>query len=416
MADVPTTQLPAVDVTASRLTDASGLVLRIQGTDYGGWTSVRVRRSVEEAASAWACEVSERWPGQSQPWPIKPLDACEVLLDGQRVLTGWVDVYAPAFDAHTHRVEVRGRSRTADAVDSSIEIDSGQLQGLTVQQIAERVLKPLGITVRYDAPVNDTVPDLQVQPGETPHALLERLCRMQGVLVTDDPDGHLVLTRPGAGRASGKLVQGQNIVAASAELDWTNRASTYITRAHNRNPDDAPDWDPEAAGDGEDAGAGDGGDDGGDGDTGTPGTNDTLVSPSGSATDPAVTRTRVVILYGEHVMDAKQAALRAEYEKRRRIGQSQRARVTVQGWTQPDGTLWRAGDTVPITAPWLGVDFSLVIAAVEFVKDDSGTRTELELTPSGAFMASAAEMDQAAKPASGDAKDTKQAWDAGSAG
>jgi prophage tail gpP-like protein len=71
---------------------------------------------------------------------------------------------------------------------------------------------------------------------------------------------------------------------------------------------------------------------------------------------------------------------------------------------------------VPIAAPWLGVDFSLVIAAVEFLKDDGGTRTELELTLPGAFMASAQEMDQAAKPASGDAKDTKQAWDAGSAG
>jgi hypothetical protein len=47
------------------------------------------------------------------------------------------------------------------------------------------------------------------------------------------------------------------------------------------------------------------------------------------------------------------------------------------------------------------------------VKDDGGTRTELELTLPGAFMASAAEMDQAAKPASGDAKDTKAAWDAG---
>jgi prophage tail gpP-like protein len=29
-----------------------------------------------------------------------------------------------------------------------VELDGGQLQGLTVQQIAERVLKPLGITLR----------------------------------------------------------------------------------------------------------------------------------------------------------------------------------------------------------------------------------------------------------------------------
>jgi prophage tail gpP-like protein len=416
MTAVLATTLPEVEVTASRLTDATGLVLRIQGTDYGGWTSLRVRRSVEEAASAWACEVSERWPGQTEPWPIKPGDRCEVILDGHLVITGWVDVYSVAFDAHTHRVEVRGRSLTEDAVDSSVELDAGQLQGLTLPQIAERVAKPLGIQIAYNAPAGEALPDVQIQQGETVHALLERLSRLPGVLVSDDEGGRLVFTRPGARRAAGKLVQGQNIVAASAEFDWTDRGSQYIVKAHNTNPNDAADWDP-ASGDGGDAGAGDAGDDGGTDPEGTPGTHDTLVAPSGSATDPAVTRHRPVIIYGEHLMDAKQAALRAAYERARRIGRSQRARVTVQGWTQPDGTLWHAGDSVPITAPFLvGLDASLVIAAVEFLKDDAGSRTELELTLPGAFMASAQEMDQAAKPASGDSTDTKQAWDEGAAG
>jgi len=411
------TQLPEVEVTAARLTDQTGLVLRIQGTDYGGWTSVRVRRSLEEASSSWACEVSERWPGQADPWPIKPGDKCEVILDGHLVNTGWVDAYSVAFDAHTHRIEARGRSLTEDAVDSSVELDAGQLQGLTLQQIAERVAKPLGIKIAYNAPAGEKLPDVQVQQGETVHALLERLSRLPGILVSDDEQGRLVFTRAGASRATGKLVQGENIVAASAEFDWTDRGSTYTVKAHNTNVNDAPDWDP-ASGDGGDTGAGAGGGDGpDDAESGTPGTGDTLVAPSGSATDPAVTRHRPVIIYGEHLMDAKQAAQRAAYERARRIGRSQRARVTVQGWTQPDGSLWHAGDMVPITARFLvGLDASLVIAAVEFVKDDAGSRTELELTLPGAFMASAQEMDQAAKPASGDSKDTKKAWDEGAAG
>lgn len=44
MANIPTTQLPEVEVTATPLTSGSGRVLRIRGTDYGGWTAVRVRR------------------------------------------------------------------------------------------------------------------------------------------------------------------------------------------------------------------------------------------------------------------------------------------------------------------------------------------------------------------------------------
>jgi hypothetical protein len=70
MAELPTTQLPEVEVTATPLPASTGLVLRIQGTDYGGWTAVRVRRDLQAAPPEFGCEVSERWPGQTEPWRI----------------------------------------------------------------------------------------------------------------------------------------------------------------------------------------------------------------------------------------------------------------------------------------------------------------------------------------------------------
>jgi prophage tail gpP-like protein len=408
---------------AAPLGPGQGLVLRIQGTDYGGWTSVRVRRSVEEASGTWACEVSERWPGRDQPWPIAPQDACTVYLDGQLVMTGWVEGYAPSFDARSHRIEVRGRSLTADAVDSSVEIDGGQLKGLTLQQVSERVLKPLGINVDFkNAPDGGKLPDIQVQQGETAHALIERVCRMQGLLVFDDERGHLIIARPGAGGSQGTLVQGENgnIVSASAELDWSERPSDVTVKATKVPADDPADW-PDGAGTNGGATGRAAGDDTGDGDgeatdpdTGEPGSNDTAVAPSGRANDPAVKRHRPLIIYGENVSDSKEAALRATYEIRRRIGKSQRARVTVQNWTIPgSGALWQAGRMVAVQAKWLGaLDQSLMVAAVDFLKDESGTRTELELTLPEAFMMSAEDADQAAKPASGDDKDTKKDfWD-----
>src|SRR5262249_41230252 len=141
-------------------------------------------------------------------------------------------------------------SMTADAVDTSVTLDGGQLKGLTVQQIAERVLKPLGITVKYDAPAGDKLADVQVQQGESPYAFVERLGRMSGVLVSDDAAGHLVFTRAGSRRAAGKLVQGQNILAASAELDWTDRFRKITVKATKPNLDDAKDWSPDDAGNG----------------------------------------------------------------------------------------------------------------------------------------------------------------------
>lgn len=414
MSGAPVTQLPEVDVTASRLAAGTGLVLRIDGTDYGGWLSVRVRRNLEQAAAEFDCEVTERWPGKSTPWQILPGAACEVLLDGKLVVTGYVEVFAPSFDAHSHRVEVRGHSKTIDAYESSIEIDGGQLKGLTLQQVAERLLKPFGITVTNQAPTGEKLGDVQIQQGETPYALIERVCRMQGILVSDDEQGHLVLTRAGSGRAAGKLVQSEsgkngNILAASAELDDSSRFGTVTIKPQKRNLDDAADW--------PDTGDGNGSGDSGGGAVRKPvpesGPGDTGVSPSGSATDHGVTRHRPLIIYGENVSDAKEAQTRAEHEVARRLGLSKRARVTVQGWTQDDGSLWQTNTSVPIQAKWLGLDESLTIVAVEFIHDEGGTRTDLDLVLPASLMASDEEAAKAAKPASGDSKDTKAAFWAG---
>jgi len=113
-------------------------------------------------------------------------------------------------------------------------------------------------------------------------------------------------------------------------------------------------------------------------------------------------------VYGDNAMTEAQAAQRAQYEMRRRVGKSQKAQVIVQGWHQtPGGPLWHEGDMVAITAPWLGVDKQLVIAAVEFSLDEGGRKTTLELTLVDAFLPSADDLRAADKPASGADADTK---------
>src|SRR5262245_16365764 len=136
-------------------------------------------------------------------------------------------------------------------------LGSRRLKGLTLAQIAERVTKPFGVMVVVPAPAGAPLPDVQIQQGETVHALIERLARAAGLLVTDDAQGRLVLTRAGYGprtRAAGALVQGQNILAAAAELDTSAVFSEYEVKAHNPPPDDPADW---GQGDGAANGGGD---------------------------------------------------------------------------------------------------------------------------------------------------------------
>jgi hypothetical protein len=139
--------------------------------------------------------------------------------------------------------------------------------------------------------------------------------RSQEVLVTDDAQGRLVLRRAtDLKRAAGALVQGQNILAAEAALDVSERRSVIVVKAQRANLDDRPDWDG-SDGNGGDGGAGvlaaaGAGGDGGEGDdspnVGSAG--DTGVAPSGRTKDLGVTRSRPLIVPAEMAMDAAQAA------------------------------------------------------------------------------------------------------------
>jgi prophage tail gpP-like protein len=211
--------------------------------------------------------------------------------------------------------------------------------------------------------------DVQVQQGETCHALLERLARLQGLLITDTADGRLALTRVGSRVAETALVQGSNILGASAELDASQRFSEYTVKGQRANTDDREDRTTAASAAVSAAG-------------------DSVRACIGAVLDSFVGRYRPWLLTAETQVDDAMCQLRAAWEARRRAGQSTRASIVVAGWRQlPGGPLWDVNLLVPVVSPWLGIDRVLLISSVEFRKDDSGSTTRLELTLPDAFAA-----------------------------
>jgi prophage tail gpP-like protein len=328
--------------------------------------------------------VSERTTGAPfEPWILEPGAACEILLDGELVLTGYIDTYSPTFDASSHGVAISGRSRTADFIDSSAIVPGGQFKQLSLWEIAQRLAAPFGLVVDALASIGGPLADVQIQQGETCYAVLERLCRMQGLLVCDGPAGILTLTRVGSRGAAGALVQGQNILSAGAQLDASQRFSEYTVKGQRANTDDRVDENfvgpPEppggarlgrprvAAGSASGAGA-------------------TVRACIGAALDASVGRYRPWLLTAETQADDATCQRRAEWEARRRAGHATRATVVVAGWRQtPGGPLWDTNLLVPVIAPWLGIDRVLLISSLEFRKDDGGSTTAMELTLPDAF-------------------------------
>lgn len=329
--------------------------LKVDGTLYGGWKKVRAIRSIEQMAGAFTLDITERWPGQPKATPIRHGQACQLLLDGDAVITGWVDDVVPDIDKDRHDIHVAGRDKTEDLVDCSAIHKSGQWHNAKLDQIARDLVKDYGIKVVVETDVGAAFSSFSIQEGETVFECLERAARQKAVLVTSNALGDLVLTRAGSSRVEIGLVEGKNIEAARGQFSRKERYSRYIVKGMGRL--------------------------GRDGDT-------LHNAPSAQIDDPVIARHRPLIVLAETHGSNASLKDRAEWERNVRRGRSARGSITVQGWRRPDnGELWMPNTKVPVTAPslWLNNAEMLIVGCV-YTLDERGTLTELVIANPDAFL------------------------------
>lgn len=345
--------------------------LIIGGSIYAGWTEFRVTRSMDRAAGDFDLSVSERWPGRTEAWRILPFAEVEIRLGGDPVLKGYVDVVEPETDAKTHRVRIRGRSKTCDLVDCTPELRGTEFRGATLPAIARALAQPFGVEVVTEAPDGAPFGVEAKEKTDTAWATIERLGRLRGVVCHDDEQGRLVLTRAGERRAAGSLELGRNLLAASARIDVSKRFSRYASMTQRQTGAAVSrdgDGDVEDSEEAEQPNAG------------------VQVSVTGLATDPDVPRYRPKIFRAEGAGDTAFAQQRAVWAAATARAKSLQVEATVQGWRKADGALWRLNEQVKIRADWLRLDHDLLVIGTEFTLGQDGRRVKLVLTPKEALL------------------------------
>lgn len=325
------------------------------GKRYGGWLRLQASLSIEQLANGFELGVSEQWSGQAEPWLIRPGDECALLLDGESVITGYVDDTEINYDRQEHGVSIRGRDATGDLVDCAAVYKSGQWANKKLDAIARDLCQPFGIGVKVETDVGSAFASFKIEPGETAFETLDRAARLKAVLLISDGLGNLVITRAGTARTATALVEGQNILSASAQFSWKGRYSRITVTGHGK-----LDLDAEFA--------------------------STHASPAATITDDAITRYRPHVVVAEDHGDRSRFLDRAEWEKTVRMGRGNRGSITVQGWTDAAGRVWRPNTLVSVTSPMLHLqDAEMLIVGCLFTLDESGTRTALSIARKEAF-------------------------------
>ncbi len=210
------------------------VTLKVGGNLHSGWKEVEIFRSIETLAGGFALTMSDVDPALQKIVQVSPGAACELLVDNETVITGYIDESGPEFDAETHEVKVTGRDKTCDLVDCAAFVPLVQpgiwAKGQKVLSIVAQIAQKSGITVKEEVDAG-TVSLFALQPGETAFTAIDRIAKEAAVLPIADGMGGIVLTRGGLGSRFAALVEGKNILSAKGKVSWKDRFSDYYVFA-----------------------------------------------------------------------------------------------------------------------------------------------------------------------------------------
>ena len=333
----------------------NAVTLTVAGQNFEGWTSARITAGIDRVARDFDVSITRRWPsvnGLSRP--CQQGDACVISIGGDKVLTGYIDTVAVQYNATAITMRIAGRSKTADLVDCSAADSPGQWLGQKLESIAAALVAPYGLTVLTEADTGDVVLDHQVQQGETVFESIDRLLKQRQLLATDNEAGAMVFIAPASRAATTALVFGENILEADYQGDWHDRYATYLCKGQSAGTDES---------------------------FGTAAT-----ESEGSATDPAITRPRLLVVQQAGQSDSLSCEDRAAYERDLRAAKAAAVTYTVQGWRQQSGALWQPNMVVHVQDTMLGIDADRLISEVTYSIDSSGTKTTLATLPPEAHL------------------------------
>lgn len=327
------------------------------GKRYGGWSAVRITRSIEAMCGSFSLDVFDRWATQQNPWPLREGDNCSVQVGDETVITGTIDARELGFGGGASAT-VTGRDATRNVVDCACDLTVWEFANVDVLAFAKKLCAPYGVPVSLQAGLSlarIAVPKkLSIDPGDTAGTAIENVCRVAGLLPVSDGHGGLVLTRAGAGRCTSSLEEGVNLISGRAHYDRTQRHHKVVVLGTKAGTES--DW----------------------------GTH--LLSIRGSATDDNIEASRVTYVRPEGSVGTAQAKARAQWEVAVRAARGDTFSVTVQGWQQADGSLWPLNHLVHLRSPKLEVDTDLLICGVTLsLSVEGGSTTVLDLKRAAAF-------------------------------
>lgn len=338
------------------------LQIRLNGNLYKNFTEATVNSSMEAAASTFSFKSTVGiGNGRANLSPIRAGDFVEIIADEKySIMTGYVDKEGVEYDAKSHTVSATGRSKTQDLIDSTVGAVK-EYENANLIDIAREVAADFDVDVISNVADIKPFPDIaSAQVGQTGFKFLESLARKRQVLLTDDGQGRLILTRASTELSRNGLRNivgdpGNNILKANRETDASKLFNEYIAQGQG-NPIDKSEFK----------------------------TPKDLAEAAGFAYDAAIRQQRRFEFYTEETTESFTLADRASWELSIKRARSFLYRCTVQGHSF-NGLLWKPNIIHQIDDEFAAIFGQYLCKAVTYNYGMEGSTTELIFVNKNAF-------------------------------
>jgi prophage tail gpP-like protein len=326
--------------------------LRVNGMPFRDWTAVTVIDDTDQSYPYFSFECTEfsPVPVSFAGMQIAPGDECEIYLAGQLVMTGFVLERQVGYAAKEHSILISGTSKTFNvAVSSILPSTNGNYDGMSLDALARKAAGYHDVQVKSLGEIpGKPFDEMQHNLGELTYNFIERACRMRNVKLGTDALGNLLLLGKQDANPTGQLIEGKNILRASCVIRDTHFYQRYATVGQQ--PSHDAKW-----GDGANKG---------------------VAMIGGRTVRPVYFITHA----DTPTADDQDLNWRSETSKRIFEGCEIQANITVQGWVQGNGGLWKARDSYQVTSPMLILDQVLTCKKITYdQRDGAGTTTTLEM-------------------------------------
>jgi len=343
------------------------IFLEVSGDQYSNFTEASVSFSMDTFSREFRFTATA---SEGQPLPFKGGEPCKIFIDEDQVLDGFIDIIDISYEGESHSIDILGRGKTADLLDSTIDEEIELSAEISLADAIRAVISHLKLNIEVD----DLVGDLEIfnvaedkigaSTGEGAFEFIETLARKRQVMLNENGKGNIEIVRASTIMYQQKLQNivksdSNNIKRGGASFDLTGIYNLYVARSQQNTVA-----------------------------LNFSGSSDLSqsVDQSGRSTDGDVREGRQFIFLAEKASSNEQLQARTDWESNIRRARSRLYNVTIVGHQTSFNEQWTLNKLISVNDEFTGIQEEMLVNQIVFIEGVSdGEIVELGLIDKNAY-------------------------------